>query len=133
MSDNNLNLADGKFYSFSFNGCACAGVFIVALAEDADEEDGFYCNGKAVCSLADAEQIKPLYSEGDLPKANDEVRLSAGQKRDSYIKYDEATEGLSELINIKADELGIHGRARDGFVLDVANYVEGLRGRLVSQ
>ncbi len=133
MSDNNLNLVDGKFYSFSFNGRTCAGVFIEALVEDTDEESGFYCNGKAICSLTDAQQITSLYSESDFPKAKDEVRLSDGQKRDSYIKYDEAAKGLGEVISTKADELGIHGSARDGFVLDVTNYVEGLRKGSVSR
>ena len=131
MSDNNLNLVDGKFYSFSFNGRTCAGVFIEALGEDTDEESGFYCNGKAVCSLTDAQQITSLYSESDFPKAK--VRLSDGQKRGSYIKYDEAAKGLGEVISTKADELGIHGSARDGFVLDVTNYVEGLRKGFVSR
>lgn len=133
MSDNNLNLVDGKFYSFSFGGNTCYGVFVAALIEDTDEGSGFYCNGKAVCSLADAERIKPLYSEGDLPKANDEVRLSAEQKRDSVNKYYNAAEALAEMISQKADELGFHGCARDGFVLDVANYVEGLQKGFVSR
>ncbi|MCQ8884498.1 hypothetical protein PSH54_19060 [Pseudoalteromonas sp. Angola-30] len=66
-------------------------------------------------------------------KANDEICLSAEQKRESYIKYDDATKGLSKLIGQKADLLGLHGSARDGFVLDVANDVEGLRKRFVSQ
>ncbi len=69
----------------------------------------------------------------DKSKANDEVRLSAEQKRDSCIKYDDAAKDLGELIGQKADELGFYGRARDGFVLDVANYVEGLQKGFVSR
>ena len=62
MSDKYLDikdLVDGKFYKFSLDGRACAGVFIKALAGD-KEEDGFYCNGIEVCPVADAQQILSL-------------------------------------------------------------------------
>ena len=65
MSDKYLDikdLVDGKFYKFSLDGRACAGVFIMALAGD-KEEDGFYCNGVEICHVADAQQILSLSEE----------------------------------------------------------------------
>lgn len=124
MSDTNLNLIDGKFYSFSFNGCACAGVFIKALKDD-DEEDGFYCNGKAVCSLADAEQIKPLYSEGVLPSEH-QKELTAEKVREkdiaSWKSYDSKVDEIASLIEKEAALHGLHSRSYIGFVSDVAAY-----------
>ncbi|MGR3982497.1 hypothetical protein [Pseudoalteromonas sp. 1181_04] len=134
MSDNNLNLVDGKFYSFSFNGCACAGVFIKALKGD-DEEDGFYCNGKAVCSLADAEQIKPLYSEGDLLSEH-QKGLTAEEFREksivSWNRYDGKVDEIASLIEKEATLYGLHSRSYVGFVSDVAAYALEKQGIGVS-
>ena len=125
MSDNNLNLVDGKFYSFSFNGRTCAGVFIEALGEDTDEESGFYCNGKAVCSLADAEKIKPLYSEGDSPSEH-QKELTAEEVREkdiaSWKHYDSKVDEIASLIEKEAALHGLHSRSYIGFVSDVAAY-----------
>lgn len=125
MSDTNLNLIDGKFYSFSFGGNTCSGVFVAALIEDTDEESGFYCNGKAVCSLVDAEQIKPLYSEGDSPSEH-QKELTAEEVREkdiaSWKHYDSKINEIASLIEKEAALHGLHSRSYIGFVSDVAAY-----------
>lgn len=68
----------------------------------------------------------------DKSKANDAALLAEKALFDS-IEYDKTTERLANLIADEADKLGFHGRARDGFVLDVANYVRGLQKGLVSR
>ena len=49
------------------------------------------------------------------------------------IEYDKTAERLANLIGQEADALGFHGNARDGFVLDIANYVRGLQKGFVSR
>ena len=135
MSDGNLNLVDGKFYSFSFRGNTCSGVFVAALIEDTDEVSGFYCNGKAVCSLADAEQIKPLYSEGDLPSEH-QKELTAEEFREKDIvgwkRYDSKVDEIASLIVKEATLYGLHSRSYIGFVSDVAAYALEKQGIGVS-
>ena len=135
MSDDNLNLVDGKFYSFSFGGNTCSGVFVAALIEDTDEVSGFYCNGKAVCSLADAEQIKPLYSEGDLLSEH-QKGLTAEEFREksivSWNRYGGKVDESASLIEKEATLYGLHSRSYVGFVSDVVAYALDKQGIRVS-
>lgn len=68
----------------------------------------------------------------DKSKANDAALLADKALFDG-IEYDKTTERLANLIGLEADALGFHGSARDGFVLDVANYVRGLQKGFVSR
>ncbi len=56
------DLIEGQLYQFKLNGYSCSGVY---LESDNGNDDGaFYCNGKAVCNVSEAVQIKRMMDAG---------------------------------------------------------------------
>ncbi|EGR2414021.1 hypothetical protein [Vibrio cholerae] len=56
------DLIEGQLYQFKLNGYSCSGVY---LESDNGNDDGaFYCNGKTVCKVSEAVQIKRMMDSG---------------------------------------------------------------------
>ncbi|GEM_PF-7129845 len=51
-------LIEGQLYAFKFNGYMCSGIYLDA--DDDNSEGSFYCNGKPVCKVSEADQIKHM-------------------------------------------------------------------------
>lgn len=51
-------LIEGQLYAFKLNGYMCSGIYLDA--DDDNSEGSFYCNGKPVCKVSEADQIKHM-------------------------------------------------------------------------
>ena len=51
-------LIEGQLYAFKLNGYMCSSIYLDA--DDDNNEGSFYCNGKPVCKVSEADQIKHM-------------------------------------------------------------------------
>lgn len=56
------HLVEGQLYQFKLNGYMCSGLYLGA--DDRTDEGAFYCNGKAICQVSQAVQIKHMLDSG---------------------------------------------------------------------
>ncbi|EKO3494028.1 hypothetical protein LO872_000676 [Vibrio fluvialis] len=51
-------LIEGQLYAFKLNGYMCSGIYLDT--DDDNSEGSFYCNGKPVCKVSEADHIKHM-------------------------------------------------------------------------
>ncbi|MBY7810665.1 hypothetical protein KW448_03180 [Vibrio fluvialis] len=105
-------LIEGQLYAFKLNGYMCSGIYLDA--DDDNSEGSFYCNGKPVCKVSEADQIKhmidsAIYSSHMMYRHFDEALL----REVMFIVRNAMENELNEGTSLQPEDINNLNRAHE--------------------